>query len=131
MKTRFRASDVLCKLQELIGVLVIVADVIFLGASISASNQPGAPPAWMVAAIVAGLLFLGLQIIAMAQVYQCLMQIGINTCYAAPAAPPAPEVARAIGKPLPTAPTLVAKPSPPPEPRTEPQSFSITGEPRN
>ncbi len=84
MKTRFMALEVLCKLQVLIGILVIGAGVIFLFVSIAVSNEPGASPTpelaqWMVAAIIAGLVFLGLQIIATAQVFQCLMQIEINT----------------------------------------------------
>jgi heme/copper-type cytochrome/quinol oxidase subunit 3 len=83
MKTRFRALDLLCKLQVFMGLLVIAGGVIFLLASIAVSNEPGAPPTpklaeWMVAAIVAGLIFLGLQIIATAQVFQCLTARGAS-----------------------------------------------------
>jgi len=44
-------------------------------------------------AIVVGLIIAGLQIIAMAQVYQCLMQIETNTRHASSAASLPPEVA--------------------------------------
>jgi len=47
----------------------------------------------MVLGITAALVLVGLQIVAMAQAYQCLMQIEINTRYAAPAVPPVPDVA--------------------------------------
>jgi hypothetical protein len=126
MKTRFRTLDFLCKLQVFIGALVIVGSVVFLGISIAAANEPGAPPTpeaaqLLVAGIVVGGIFFGLAIIATAQVYQCLMQIEINTRQLATAAPDA-----TCG----SAPIRAPEPSPPPKLPAEPPSFSITGERR-
>lgn len=101
MGTRLRILDFLCKLQVLIGALVIAGAIGFLIVSIAVANEPGAPPTpilaqWTVAEIVAGGIFLGLSIIATAQVYQCLMQIEINTRPAATATPSSShEVGRA------------------------------------
>ena len=97
METRFRALDFLCKLQVFIGCLVILGGVIFGLVSILVSNEPGAPPTpefagLLVVAIVVGLIIAGLQIIAMAQVYQCLMQIEINTRHEQPESPTPPQV---------------------------------------
>ena len=100
METRFRALNFLCKLQVYIGVLVIIGGVIYLLSSLFV-NGPGL---LLGLAVGAGVIFFGLQIIAMAQVFQCLMQIETNTRHANSAASLSPEVA--------------------------PTKFTITGQPR-
>jgi hypothetical protein len=77
---RFRTLDFLCKLQVFIGGLIVAAAFLFLFELMLKPNMSeyGLTVA-LALGIAAGLLFLGLQMIAMAQVFQCLMQIEINT----------------------------------------------------
>ncbi|HKM48581.1 MAG TPA: hypothetical protein VJX69_13395 [Terriglobales bacterium] len=104
METRFRALNFLCKLQVFIGGLVILGGVVFgfLNLLDSADHPAGSSPLTGLL-IAVGVVFVGVQIIAMAQVYQCLMQIEINT------------------RPVHATPL---------EPRAEQQIFTIAGEPR-
>jgi uncharacterized membrane protein YedE/YeeE len=84
METRFGALSFLCNLQVIVGWLVIIGSLVFLANALlmasDARNPPTPPNEWLVVAgIVTGGVFIGLSIIAMAQAYQCLMQIEINT----------------------------------------------------
>jgi hypothetical protein len=124
METRFGALNFLCKLQIVIGALVIVGGFYFMFFVLAVYDPQGAPapelPGWLEFSITVGLFFAGLQIIAMAQVYQCLMQIEINT------RPVAELRSAAASQPAPPLP----EPPRPLEPRTDQPSFSLTGEPR-
>lgn len=70
---RFSALEFLCKLQVFIGSLFIIGAVSF-AAFVIFSGGPA-----LVIVISAGVALLGVQIVAAAQVFQCLMQIEINT----------------------------------------------------
>lgn len=78
METRFGALNFLCKLQVFIGSLIIVGAAIFFFYALVRPDSPEGT-LWTAALIAAALVMLGLGIIATAQVYQCLMQIEINT----------------------------------------------------
>ena len=133
MEQRFRTLDFLCKLQVFVGALVVVGSVVFLALTINAANERGAPPMpalaqWTAAGIVVGGIFFGLSIIAAAQVYQCLMQIEVNTRPPVAALPASEKTARSMES-LPPA-CNHPEPTPPPKLPSEGGAFSITGEPR-
>jgi hypothetical protein len=94
MQKRFQVLSFLCWVQIVTGALVIFGSLAFFAISLITIVGSDAPlpqaSELMIGGIVLGGIFLGLSIIAMAQVYQCLMQVEINTrpsgteLYAAP-----------------------------------------------
>jgi hypothetical protein len=84
MEKRFTVLDILCKVQIVIGILMIAATFIFVAAMILMGSDLNPSPELpmgigLIIALALGGIFAGLSTIAMAQVYQCLMQVEINT----------------------------------------------------
>jgi hypothetical protein len=77
--TRFGTLRFLCGLQVLIGTLLIIGAIVGLLGSFVVLPKQVAGFELIAVGIAIGVIFVGLQVIAMAQVYQCLMQIEINT----------------------------------------------------
>jgi hypothetical protein len=77
--TRFRTLAFLCSLQVVIGTMLIIGAVFGLVGSFVLLPNRAQGLELIAVAITIGVIFIGLQVIAMAQVYQCLMQIEINT----------------------------------------------------
>lgn len=77
---RFKILAFLCMAQIIAGVIIAGLSVVFPAAEFFIPNPDIGPinPALLLAVAIGG-IFLGLSLIAMAQVYQCLMQIEINT----------------------------------------------------
>ena len=76
---KFVVLRFLCNLQSVAGWVVIVFGVAFVIVSSNVPDESGGLGTLMVLAIAAGLCFFGLQMIALAQVFLCLLQIEINT----------------------------------------------------
>lgn len=97
MIARFKALAFLCWLQTVFGGIVIALSVLVptLVLATGDGNSSGENAIIVIACGIGGMLF-GLSLIAMAQVYQCLMQIEINTRPTQLEAEPAMQVASGI-----------------------------------
>ena len=77
---KYLALRFLCAMQVIFGFVLIAGGCLFFSAGSTIPNDSGGQLAQVVVwAISAGLVFAGIQVIALAQVFQCLMQIEINT----------------------------------------------------
>jgi hypothetical protein len=87
--TKFKTLDFLCGLLSFVGTLVVVGTIVvaFLGIlvlpqmGLAGTNRAGAFGAGAIVIVPVALvvIFIGLMFIATSQVFQCLMQIEINT----------------------------------------------------
>jgi hypothetical protein len=84
MKRRFVTLTVLCHLQLLLGFALVIAGAIGIAEASSvipilSHNVGMAIPGFLIAIFGIAVIFVGLQLVAIAEVYQCLLQIEINT----------------------------------------------------
>ena len=78
MGSRFKALSFLANLQMVVGVTLVVIGCVFAAVVLSVpTGQDSAK--WTSVGIAVGMVLVGVQLMALAQVYQCLMQIEINT----------------------------------------------------
>ncbi len=73
----YLALKFICAIQSIIGVLLIVSGGLFV--AFVMFDHPDQDGSMLAALIGAGVAMLGVQIVAAAQVFQCLMQIEANT----------------------------------------------------